>query len=332
VGVSIKDIAKAAGVSPSTVSRALGDHPRISDETKEQVRRLAEEMGYTPSLLARSLVTQDTATIGIVITEASDPYLSNLVISIEKTAQEQAYSVLLRSSYFDAARELESVYAFHGRRVRGIIVVGSQVAGEYVKMQDQLPPIALTNCPAYPYSVSCDNVTGSRQAVEHLCRLGHRRIGYIASRRSYGSNLARMTGYQEVLAEHGIPVDRDLIFEQNGTLEGGFEAAQELLAREPLPTAVFCFNDMTAMGLLNGLQQRGVRVPDDVSVVGFDDVQFAAHCYPPLTTVRQPTDEMGRRLMHLLRALIQGQEDVGPEILPANLVVRETTGPPPGRA
>jgi len=141
-----------------------------------------------------------------------------------------------------------------------------------------------------------------------------------------------MTGYQEVLAEHGIPVDRDLIFEQNGTLEGGFEAAQELLAREPLPTAVFCFNDMTAMGLLNGLQQRGVRVPDDVSVVGFDDVQFAAHCYPPLTTVRQPTDEMGRRLMHLLRALIQGQEDVGPEILPANLVVRETTGPPPGRA
>lgn len=330
--ISITDIAKIAGVSSSTVSRALSDHPRISRETKVRVRRLAEEMGYTPSLLARGLVTQDTATIGVVITEASDPYLSRLVTSIEKTAQEQAYSVLLSSSYFDVARELESVYAFHGRRVRGIIVVGSQIDLGYLKMRDQLPPVVLTNCPTYPHSVSCDNVAGARHAIEHLCQLGHRRIGYIASRRSYSSNQARLRGYQEVLTERGIPVDGSLIFEQDGTLEGGFAVAEELFTHELPATAIFCFNDMTAIGLLNGLRQRGVCVPADISVVGFDDVQFAEHCFPPLTTVRQPTDEMGQRLVHLLQALIEGQEHMGPEILPTTLVVRETTGQPPGWA
>jgi LacI family transcriptional regulator, repressor for deo operon, udp, cdd, tsx, nupC, and nupG len=332
VRVSITDIAKVAGVSPSTVSRALADHPRISDDTKARIRRLADEMGYTPSLLARSLVTRDTATIGVVITEASDPFLSRLVISIEQIAQEQGYSVLLCSSYFDVARELENVYAFHGRRVTGIIVIGSQINRGYLKMQDQLPPITLTNCPNYPYSVSCDNLASARQAVEHLCQLGHERIGYVGSRRSHGSNQARTMGYTRVLTERGIPIYPNLLLEQDGTLQGGFAAAKELLAQELPATAVFCFNDMTAIGLLNGLRQHGVRVPADISIVGFDDVPFAEHCYPPLTTVRQPTDRMGQQLVHMLQALIEGQEDVGPEILPATLVIRESTGPPPGLA
>jgi len=327
VGVSIKDIAERADVSPSTVSRALSDHPRISEETKRQIRQLAKEMGYTPSLLARSLVTQDTATIGVVITEASDPYLSDLVMSIEKTAQTHGYSVLLRSSYFDAAREVESVYAFHGRRVRGIIVIGSQIAQGYLEMSERLPPITLTNSPAYPYSVSCDNVTGAREAVEHLFNLGHRRIAFVGSRRSYSSNQARMRGYWEVLLDHNLPVESDLVFEQDGTLRGGRAVAEDLLSCKPLPTAVFCFNDMTAIGLLNALYERGVRVPEDLSVVGFDDVDFAAHFSPPLTTVRQPTDMMGRRLVHLLQDLIEGEDDVEPEMLPTELVVRGTTGP-----
>jgi DNA-binding LacI/PurR family transcriptional regulator len=329
MAVSIKDIAKAADVSPSTVSRALSDHPRISNETKERIRRLAKEMGYTPSLLARSLVTQDTATIGVVITSASDPFLTHLVTSIEGVAREQGYSVLMSSSYLDPDRELEVVGAFHGRRTRGIIVIGSQIDVGYLELRDRFPlPIVLTNCRTYPYSVYTDNLVGARRAVEHLIQLGHRRIAYIANRRSHRSNLDRMTSYQQVLAENGIPVEKDLIIEGDGTLQGGNAAAKILLSRTPRPTAVFCFNDMTAIGVLSALQQADIRAPEEMSVVGFDDVEFAAHCYPRLTTVRQPTNLMGQRLVQMLLALIQGQEDVDPVVLPDELIIRESTGPP----
>lgn len=327
--VSIKDIAKAAGVSPSTVSRALSDHPRISDETKERIRRLAQETGYTPSLLARSLVTRDTATIGVVITRASDPFLTHLVASIEEVAQEQGYSVLMSSSYTDPDRELEVVGAFHGRRTSGIIVIGSQIDVGYLQMRDRFPlPIVLTNCRTYPYSVSTDNPAGARRAVEHLVQLGHRRVAYIANRRSQRTNLDRLAGYQRVLAENGIPAKEDIIVEGDGTLLGGNRAARILLSRTQPPTAVFCFNDMTALGVLSALREARIRVPDAMSVVGFDDVEFATYCYPRLTTVRQPTDLMGQRVIHMLLELIQGQEDVEPEVLPTELVIRESTGPP----
>jgi DNA-binding LacI/PurR family transcriptional regulator len=328
MAVSIKDIARAAGVSPSTVSRALSDHPRISLETKERIRRLAQEMDYTPSLLARSLVTQDTATIGVVITSVSDPFLARLVTSIEEVAQEEGYSVLLSSSYLGRDRELEVVNSFHGRRTRGIIVIGSKIVDGYLQLHNRLPlPIVLTNCRTYPHSVSADNLVGARQAVEHLLQLGHRRIAYIANQRSYRANLDRLTSYQQVLAANGISVDKGLIVEGDGMLQGGNTAAQILLSYPQPPTAVFCINDMTAIGVLSALQRARIRVPEQMSVVGFDDVEFAAYCTPPLTTVRQPTDLMGQRLMHMLLALIQGQEGVRPEILPTELVIRETTGP-----
>jgi len=330
MAVSIKDIAKVAGVAPSTVSRALSNHSRISQKTKEHVRRIAKEMEYTPSLLARSLVRQDTATIGVVITSVSDPFLTNIVTSIEEVAQEQGYSVLLSSSYLDPKRELEVVSSFHGRRTRGIIVIGSQIDTGYLHMRDRFPlPIVLTNCPIYPYSVCTDNLTGARQAVEHLVKLGHRRIAYIANRCSPRSNMDRLTSYKQVLEAEMIPVDEDLIIEGDGTLQGGSAAAQTLRSRTQPPTAVFCFNDMTAIGVLSGLRQTETRVPEQMSVIGFDDVEFAAYCHPPLTTVRQPTDLMGQRLIHMLLTLIRGQEDVKSEILPGEMVVRESTGPPP---
>ena len=333
MAISIKDIAKAAGVAPSTVSRALSDHPRISQETKDRINHLAKEMGYTPSLLARSLVTQDTATIGVVITMASDPFLTHLVTSIEEVAQEQGYSVLMSSSYLNPDRELELVSAFHGRRTKGIIVIGSQVDVDYLQMRDRFPlPVVLTNCRTCPYSVSTDNPAGARRAIEYLVQLGHRRIAYIANQRSYRSNLDRLTSYQQVLAACNIPVDKDLIVESDGTLQGGSAAAQTLLSCSQSPTAIFCFNDMTAIGVLGALQQAKIRVPEQMSVVGFDDIEFAAYCSPPLSTVRQPTDLMGRRLIHMLLALIQGQEDVAPEVLPAELIIRESTGPLPAPA
>lgn len=331
--VSIKDIARAAGVSPSTVSRALHQHPRISEETGERVRRLAEEMGYTPSLAARSLVTRSTLTIGLVITHASDPFVGRLVIGVEEAAQGNGYSVILCSSYRDADLERDVLHSLYERRVTGIIVTGSQIDTGYLQLRERYPlAIVLINCPDYPHSVSTDNQTGARQAVEHLVQLGHRRIAYVANHRSYRTDLDRLAGYKAVLAKCDIPLDESLIVEGDGTLPGGVQAMQQLLALPRPPTAAFCFNDLTAMGVLRALALADMQVPGDCSVVGFDDLEMSAYYCPPLTTVRQPSYHLGQRAMRMLLRLIQGQEDVQAKVLPGELVVRETTGPAPALA
>lgn len=326
--VSIKDIARAAGVSPSTVSRALHHHPRISEETASRIRRLAEELGYTPSLPARSLVTRNTATIGLVVTHPSDPFLGRLVLGVEDTAQHKGYSVFLSSSCRNAERDQEVIRAFHERRATGVIVAGSQIDSECAALHDRFPlPIVLINYPLYPHSVSTDNLAGSRQAVEHLVQLGHRRIAFVANPRSYLSNLNRLSGYKATLAEHGIPVDEDLIVEGDGGLTGATKAMESLLGLQEPPSAVFCFNDMTALGVLHSLRCAGLRIPEDCSVIGFDDLELASYYCPPLTTVRQHRYQLGQRAMLMLLALIEGSTEVQAEVLPAELIVRETSGP-----
>ncbi len=326
--VSIKDIARVAGVSPSTVSRALHNHPRISQETKARIRQLARELDYTPSLPARSLITRHMATIGMVITTASDPFLARLVQGVEETAEKNGYSVFLGSSYRNPERELEVVRSFHERRANGIIVTGSQIDEGYLQLGNQFPlPIVLINCRTYPYSVYTDNLAGARQAVTHLVELGHRRIVFVSCQDSYRSNLDRFTGYQEILEENGIPLDHRLIFNGEGTLESGVQAVRHMLALSHPPTAFFCFNDLTAIGVIRGLQESGSEVPRDYSVVGFDDLEMASYYCPPLTTVRQPTYSLGQRAITMLLSITQGGQNIQSERLPSELIVRESTGP-----
>lgn len=330
MSVSIKDIARAAGVAPSTVSRALHDHPRISQETKNRIRQLAEELGYTPSLPARSLVTRHTATIGMVITTASDPFLARLVQGVEETAERNGYSVFLSSSYRNADRELEMVRSFHERRASGIIITGSQIDDGYLQLSDQFRlPIVLTNCRTYTHSVYVDKVTGARQAVEHLTQLGHRRIAFVGGRHSHRSSLERLTGYRQMLEENDLPSEDSLIFDGEGTLASGIKAAEQILAMPRPPTAIFCFNDLTAMGVVRGLNQANAEVPRDYSVVGFDDLEMALYYCPPLTTVHQPTHRLGQCAINMLLKLIREESNPQPECLPAKLVIRESTGPAP---
>lgn len=287
-------------------------------------------MGYSPSLPARSLVTRDTATIGLVITYVSDPFLGRLVSGVEETAQASGYSVFLSSSYRNAELERNVIRDFYERRVTGIIVTGSQIDAGYLQLRERYPlPIVLINFRDYPHSISTDNLAGARQAVEHLVALGHRRIAYVSNHHSYRTDLDRLAGYKAVLAQRGIPVDQTLLVEGDGTLEGGTRAMRQLLTLSSPPTAVFCFNDVTAMGVMRSLNTAGWQVPHDCSVIGFDDLDLAAYYCPPLTTVRQPSYCLGERAMRMLLQLIQGREDVEAEILPAELIVRETTGPVP---
>lgn len=329
--VSIKDIAKAAGVSHSTVSRALRNSPLVNAETAAHVRRIAEEMGYIPNVVAQSLVTQRTYTVGLVVTAISDPFIDQIVEGIEDLATREGYSVFLSSSHADPGREIAVVETFHRRRVDGVIVLASRVGSMYTeRLQELGVPIVLINNQAegaYLYSVSADDLEGARQAVRHLLDLGHRCIGYAGCHFRPPSNRRRLEGYRQALAQAGLPYESDLVVHPKtfSDLDNGRLALDALL--EAGATAVFCYNDRMAIGLMVEAHTRGVDIPGDLSVVGFDDIEPSWYVSPPLTTVHQPRFEMGQRAMQMLLDLLAGQE-VDDVLLPCELVVRGSTAPP----
>jgi DNA-binding LacI/PurR family transcriptional regulator len=325
MSVSIKDIAKAAGVSPSTVSRALSDHPRISLETKERIRCLATEMGYSPSAVARSLVTQRTSIIGLAVAWVSDPFLAQLVRGIEDTALEHGYTIMLSSFYGEPDREREVLSAFHERRVDGIIVQSSCLDAYPRSLLSRFGlPVVFINCPEYIYSVCTDNLHGGRLATEYLLDLGHSRIGYIAAERGGRTNLNRLGAYKEALQGRGIAFDPALVALGDGYAGGGEEAMSRLLALSSPPTAVFCYNDLTAIGAALAVREAGLQVPDDISLAGFDDIELAAYLHPPLTTVRQPAYELGRRAMKMILDLMADGQKATNVMLKGELVVRQS--------
>ena len=326
--VSIKDIAKEAGVSPSTVSRALRDHPRINRDTKANIQNLATAMGYVPSAVARDLVARQTATIGIVIGRLSDPFYDRLMLGLEDGAVSAGYRVLLSSFNRDAKREAEIVHDFSERRVDGIIVAGAETIEAYISPERKfMPPSVLINRPGYPYSVSSDSFEGARRVIKHMIELGHRRIAYVTWGSEHPDGMPRLSGYQATLNEYGIAMDDDLIVHGDGQITGGIKAVPRLLGLSSPPSAIFCFNDMTAIGVINALRQKGCEVPRDVSVAGFDDLEMAAYYHPSLTTVRQPTYRIGRHAVNMLLRLVREEGDVVPKILEPEFVARESTAP-----
>ncbi len=326
--VSIKDIAKEAGVSPSTVSRALNDHPRISLKTKTYIQNLAKVMGYVPSEVARSLVAQRSATLGVAITDLIDPYYARLMLGIEEAAHSHNYQIVLSSFYREPKRELAIVRDFHMRRMDGILITGSEVEEAYMRSTNQFfMPIVLINRPAYKHSVSVDRLLGARQIVEHLLELGHRRIAHITEGARFRAKSKRLKGYYAALKKYAIQPDEALIVDGNGGVSGGIKAVPQLLALPLPPTAIFCFNDMTAIGVINALRQRGYEVPHDFSVAGYDDLEMAAYYYPPLTTVRQPTYLIGHKATAMLLRLIRGEKEITKELLNPELIIRASTAP-----
>jgi DNA-binding LacI/PurR family transcriptional regulator len=330
--VSIKDIARLAGVSHSTVSRALRNSPLIPAETAQRIQQIARESGYTASAVARSLVTRRTQAIGVVVTSIADPFNGDLVGGIEEAANEQGYSVILSTSQADPEREMAVVRSFGERRVDGILVASSRVGALYLPMLEELQiPIVLINNQqggSFAYSITVDNVDGAYQATRYLLQLGHRRIAYLGDRLGLHSDEERFTGFTKALTEFGLALHRDLVVYGDGKLEGATIAGQELLKRRERPSAVVCYNDVSAIGLLKTAEEEGVAVPDTLSVTGFDDIFFAALARPALTTVRQPRREMGRRAMELLLALLSGTAAEKTAVIRGELIVRDSTAPP----
>jgi DNA-binding LacI/PurR family transcriptional regulator len=332
------DVAEAAGVSQTTVSFVLNEVPGagISDETRQRVLAVAEELGYVPDAAAQALGRGRTHSIGVVVTTLADPFIGTMVQIIEFAARERGYTVILASSNDISEREIEAVRMLQSRRVDGVIVTSSRVGALYQERLEQLSvPVVLINSLVqhnglYTFSIGVDNRHGGWLAADHLIQRGHRRIAYVASPAERGDNMERMAGYREALRESGIEFDPSLVVQGTGCAGGGEQVLHTLLSLNNPPSAAFCYNDMTAIGLMDAARGAGLSLPQDLAIVGFDDIAFARLTYPPLTTIAQPMAELGNGAVEMVLQLLT--DDVGVETPVTNvtiqgrLVVRGSSG------
>lgn len=329
---SIKDIARLARVSHPTVSRALQGSPLVSAKTAEKIRRIAREEGYRPSAVARGLVTRRTRTIGLAVTAISDPFTSEVATGIEQTASDHGYRVFLADTNADPEREKKVVQALAEQRVDGIIVTSSRVGVLHMAtLAEMQVPIVLVNdqhddqAGVAVHSVLIMNEDGTRSLTNHLIKLGHRRIAYIGDQFGYQSDVERQAGYRSALEEARIKVREELVTHGDGKAEAAVRVMNGLLALSQPPTAVVCYNDMTALGAMRAIRMHGLSIPEDISVVGFDDLFLAAYTEPPLTTMRQPMRQMGQQAMESLLKLMNN-EPTAPQIrIKAEMIVRNST-------
>ena len=329
---SIKDIARLANVSHPTVSRALHNSPLVNEETAAKIRRIAQEQGYRASAVARGLVTRRTRTIAL-ITMLDDPASVEVACGVEEAASAYGYAAFLVNTQDDPERQRRTIEDLAERRVDGIMVTSPRAAGTYFPLLKRLDvPIVLANDhhPGEPiYTVSLANQEAMRAVMQYLIELGHRRIAYLGDHNSHRPNAARQAGYKAALARAGIALAPELIVTCDGGPEAAIEAMHELLRMNTPPTAVCCASDMMALGAMRAIRSRRLRVPEDVSVTGFDDLFFAAYLVPPLTTVRQPLRQMGQMAMEILFKLMSEQQAPAQTKVEAELIVRGSTAKPP---
>ena len=336
MSLTLEEVGKLAGVSRSTVSRVINDHPSVREQVRERVWQVINDTGYQPHAAARSLVTRRTRIIGAIIPHAVmtlfvDPFFPLLLCGITETCNDHGYYLML--SLFNGPATEEELYRrlVHSGHLDGVIVASTRMDDPLVPalLDDDVPFILVgRHSDSRAGYVDFDNVSASRMAVEHLIRLGHRRIATITGPLSMASGEDRLAGYCQALEAHRIPVQETLIVEGDFTEGSGVMGMQRLLSASP--TAVFAASDTMATGALKVLREADLRVPEDVALVGFDDIPVAAALEPALTTVRQPIELLGSMAADLLLNLLENppatQAPAHRIILPAKLIVRDSCG------
>jgi LacI family transcriptional regulator len=350
---TIADVARRARVSTATVSRVLAGHGRARQETRDRIFAAARELGYRPSGVARSLRQRATRTLGLIITDIENPFFPQLVRAVEDAAHDLGYAILLCNAADDPEREAEYLDLLVDRWVDGVVIAASSLGGRHREWLADAPlPIVLVNSPEQDIGLSTiasDNHAGGGLAARHLAELGHRRIGLIGAPPRNVDGPARLAGAREALRTAGIEHGVIHVAADDAGVTGGQRAAAEILAIDPGVTGLVAYNDLMAIGAMRAVRAGGRRVPNDVSITGFDDVDLAAFVDPPLTTIAQSTAEMGRWAVdQLIRTLgrhpvdaeshgssvgsSNSEPDAEPAahvLLPVRLVVRGSTGPAP---
>jgi len=330
--MNIQEVAKRAGVSNATASRALNRVPTVHPRLARKVWRAASELGYYPNTLARSLVSGRTRILGLVVSDITNPFFPEIIQSFENAAVDNNYEILLVSTQHDFERMEASVRRMFERRVDGVAVLTSGIKEQLLcQFQFRNVPLVLVDAnSSMPRAVNLkvDYRNGIRQAVQHLAALRHQSVAFITGPLTLQSALTRKVAFEDAVREIGGHLDPALVIAGDHTLEGGMRALRLLLERGLQPTAVMCSNDISAIGVIREAYDRGIRVPEDLSVIGFDDVHMAQFIVPPLTTVRISQGEMGRLAFEALILELEREEPSEHSrefVLSTDLVLRAST-------
>ena len=330
---NIRDVARLAGVSVATVSRALSNPEKVSDESLEKVHKAISQVGYRPNMLARNFRSARAYAVVVLVPDIANPFYSLFIRALEDRAQQKGYAVLLGDTRGTPEREMEYIRRVETRLADGIV----QLRPSSEKSQNNIPPdIPCVNACGCEYTtgpaIRIDNRAAAKTMVNYLISLGHKRIGVISGLKDNPHAIDRLEGYKEALADAGLPFEKDLVAEGDFTMWSGLNAAFQFCNMKVRPTAVFSMNDEMAIGAMQTLKNQGIRIPEDMSVTGFDDIAYAKYSDPSLTTISQPAEEMGKMAMDMLLKVIEGEPLSQREcVLPTEFIIRKSTGPAPGK-
>lgn len=327
----IYDVAREAGVSTATVSRVANGKDVVEQRTALRVRAAMRHLGYRPHALARGLAARRSHTIGLLITDVLDPYSTEILRGTQEQAEREGYAVLLADASVNPPNEDILIERLMERRVDGLVVASSRTTRSYaLLLRKEAIPVVCINGKRddFPRRVRIDNSVGARLAVEHLAALGHRRIAHVSGPTGVVTRDERLGGYRKALEEHRLLYDPRLVASGAGKIGESMEATRALLTSADAPTAIFTYNDRSAMGCYRAIRELGLRVARDVSVVGFDDIYVAEWIDPPLTTIHQPRAEMGRLAVKLLMSALRGESAPEEVVLMPRLVERASTARP----
>lgn len=327
---SMKDIAKSAGVSTSTVSHVINQTRYVSEDITERVQKAAKDLNYSPSALARSLKMNRTKTIGLLVTTSTNPFFGEVVKGVERRCYEQGYNLILCNTEGDEARMKASINTLLEKRVDGLLLLCSTLEGKHLDVFDRykdIPTVVMdwgeTHFPSD--KIKDNSELGGYMAANHLLENGHKEIGCITGPLGRHQAQIRYAGFVRAMDEAGISINQQWIVPANFECDGGFNAFNTLYERGELPSAIFACNDMMAMGLINAANEKGIKVPEDLSVIGYDDVYISKFMVPALTTIHQPKFRLGKTAVDTLLNRIEKREEQVLQVqLEPTLVVRHS--------
>ena len=324
---SIREVALAAGVSIATVSRALSTPEKVSKSTLARVNAAIEQMNYSPNMMARNFRAARSYSIVVLVPNLTNPFFSTLIRGIQDSAHLAGYAVLLGDTHDSLEREKEYINLVRTRQSDGVIQLRPHPTCETLAPELNIPFVSVCGSQSMPYpSVRIDNVGAAQAIVEYLISQGHRSIGVIAGKADNPHTIDRYRGYCQALELAGIPLDENLITYGDFTMSAGVVAANHFVGMKNRPTALFSMSDEMAIGAMQSLRQAGIDIPKDMSITGFDNIEFSKYAEPPLTTIEQPAEDLGRTAFNVLLQLIQDQGLPSNEIvLPHALIVRKST-------
>jgi LacI family transcriptional regulator len=329
---TIKDVAAHAGVSVATVSAVLNENKYVSPALAQRVRASIAVLKYERNNLARSLKKRVSHTIGLIVSDITNPFFTSVMRGVEDAANACGYSLILGNTDEDLKKEMSYIQLLESKRADGLIIAVTAGNHEYLYSwsAQHLPLVSIDR---YPFELRIDavlvnNVEAAEQVVEHLIKLGHQRIGVVTGLPGISTTIERLAGYRQALEAHGISFDPTLIAEGNSRVDGGESGAYQLLIQGATrPTALFVMNGLMAIGALQAIDKLGLRCPQDVALVSFDDFEWASVLHPRLTTVRQPTYEIGQKAALLLLERLQKRDTMPQEVrLQSELIIRESCG------